>query len=107
MTQPTSQYAQMAQNHWAQFLPNRYSQIPNPDEFFTALGQEVEEQIQDLAEQIAGQDPPGEDYLSKVGRLNQARQTAREKVLAERVFLPAEPGSPMDEDTATDQGNEA
>ncbi|TKG61546.1 hypothetical protein [Prauserella endophytica] len=94
-----NQYAAMARSHWQRFLPSRYSAITDPDSFFSTLGQEVETEIDQLTEQLAGEDPPNEDYLGKVGRLNAARQQAREKVLAERVLLPAEPGSLMDEDS--------
>jgi hypothetical protein len=98
-----NQYAAMAQTHWARFLPTRYSQIKDPDSYFSSLGQEVTDEIDELTQQLTEDDPPSEDYLSKVGRLNAARQQAREKVLAERVLLAAEPGSPMDEDTETQQ----
>lgn len=97
-----NQYGVMARKHWAKFLPTRYAQIEDPDSFFSTLGQEVEEEIDQLATTLAGEDPPGEDYLGKLGRLNAARQQAREKVLAERVLLAAEPGSPMDEDSDED-----
>lgn len=39
-------------------------------QLLSVLGQEVEEEIDELATALAGEDPPGEDYLAKVGRLN-------------------------------------
>jgi hypothetical protein len=87
-----NQYGTMARDHWARWLPDRYSQIQDPDSFFTTLGQEVAQQIGDLMLDLAGDDPPGEDYLAKVGRLHMARLQAEEMVLAERVLLPPEPG---------------
>src|SRR6266566_2547166 len=97
MTAAMNQYATLARDHWKRFLPSRNSQIQDPDRFFTTLGQEVEQEIADLTETLAGEDPPEEDYLAKLGRINAAAQQAREKVLAERVLLPAEPGTEMDE----------
>lgn len=94
-----NQYGAMAMSHWGRYLPTRFSQIEDPVSFFSTLGEQVEEQIDQLSDQLAGIDPPGEDYLGKVGRLNAARQQAREQVLAEQVLLPAEPGSEMDEDS--------
>jgi hypothetical protein len=94
-----NQYGEMARHHWETFLPQRYSRIEDPPSFFSMLGKEVETEIDQLTEQLAGEDPPGEDYLGKVGRLNAARQQAREKVLAEQVLLPVEPGSAKDEDS--------
>lgn len=98
-----NEYATMAAEHWRKYLPNRYHQISNPDQYFQRLGQEVETEIAELTEALAGQDPPGEDYLGKVGRLTAATQQARETVLAERVLLPAESGTPLDETEPTHQ----
>jgi hypothetical protein len=92
-----NKYATMAADHWRRFLPTRYRQIPDPDSYFQTLGQEVEQEIAELTEALAGRDRPGEEYLDKVGRLTAAAQQARETVLAERVLLPAEPGTEMDE----------
>lgn len=96
MSQPND-YAAMAQQHWARFLPNRYQTIEDPDSFFSRLGREVAEEIDQLTHQMAGDDQPNEDYLGKLGRLNAARNQAREKVLSERILLPAEPGTAEDE----------
>jgi hypothetical protein len=76
-------YRTIARELWARFLPR--------------LGQEAQEEIDELTDRLAGDDPQGEDY-GKIGRLNTACQHAREKVLAEQVLLPAEPGSPTDEE---------
>lgn len=97
-----NQYATQAQAHWQRFLPHRYSQIPDPEQFFTTLGQEVEQEIAELTETLAGDDLPGEDFLAKTGRIKAATQQAREAVLTERVLLPAEPGTEMDETEPAD-----
>ena len=85
-----NRYGKMARDHWARWLPARYAQIPDPERFFTALGREVEQQIGDLAMDLAGNGPPGEDYPARVRRLNMARLQAEETVLAERVLLEPE-----------------
>jgi hypothetical protein len=92
-----NQYARQAQNHWRTFLPSRYRQIENPTAFFAALGKEAEQQIEEMTHRLAGPDLAGENYLQKTGRLTAAEQQAREIVLSELIFLPAEPGSEMDE----------
>jgi hypothetical protein len=94
-----NRYGRMAQAHWQRWLPSRYREIPDPSSFFTTLGQEVEEQVVSLSLEIAGDDPAGESYLDKVGRLNMATLQAEEIVLAERVLLAAEPGVDPDEET--------
>lgn len=90
-------YGTRARRHWQTFLPTRYAQIEDPETFFTHLGEQVETEIETLEQSLAGEDPPGETYLEKLGRLRTARLNAEDQVLREMVLLPAEPGSPMDE----------
>jgi hypothetical protein len=87
-----NRFGRAAQMHWQQHLPSRYAQVPNPEAFFSTLGDQIESEVQDLAATLAGPDPAGEDYLTKVGRLNAARQQAEEAVLSEQAFL--SPGNP-------------
>lgn len=89
-----NRYGRLAQQHWAKWRPTQLSQIPDPEEFFSTLGQEVERQVEELAANLAGDDPGGEDYLEKLGRLKMARLTAESQVLRESVLLPPEPGHP-------------
>ncbi len=58
-----NQYGRMAQRHWQLWLPNRYSQIQNPETSFADLGTEVEQQIVDVSLALAGDDPPEEGFL--------------------------------------------
>jgi hypothetical protein len=94
-------YGMIAQRHWARWLPSRYALITDPDSFFSTLGQEAAQRIEDLATELAGSDPPGEDYLAKAGRRTMARLRAEEVVLPELILLPPEPES--DEETEPDQ----
>jgi len=96
-------YGTTAQRHWERWLPERYAAIQDPGSFFSTLGEEVARQIADLALDLAGDDPPGEDYLVKVGRLNMARLQAEEIVLREQVLLPPEPGSGPDPGDQTEE----
>jgi hypothetical protein len=88
-------YGSQAMEHWRRWLPSRYGAITNPAEFFEDLGRQVEGQIAELSTQLAGEDPPGESYLDKVGRLNMARTQAEEIVLRELVLLAPEPDADM------------
>lgn len=108
---PMNPYGQQAWDHWKTWRPHELSQIPDPTEFFARLGLEVEAQIDQVAADLAGDDPAGEDYLAKVGRLRMARATAESQVLRELVLLPAEPGHPeydpsedLDQQPTTDEG---
>ena len=85
-----NKYARLAMSHWQRTDPDRYAEIPEPKEnFFAQLGEQAEREIQQLEDAIAGSDPPNEDYLTKVGRLNAARQAAQERVLAELILIPS------------------
>ncbi|WP_238323877.1 hypothetical protein [Salinispora pacifica] len=89
-----NQYAAQAMSHWRSHLPNRYRQIEDPDEFFTELGEQIAQQIEELSRTLAGPDPEQETYLSKVGRLNNARLSAEGQVLREMLPDPATDLSP-------------
>lgn len=97
-----NRYGRLAQAHWVKWRPNELSQIPDQEEFFTRLGLDVEGQVEELAAAMAGDDPGGEDYLQKLGRLRMARLTAESQVLREQVLLPPEPGHPQAEDENQD-----
>ena len=85
-----NKYGRLAMSHWQRTDPDRYAEIPEPKEtFFQQLGEQAEREIQQLEDAIAGSDPPNEDYLTKVGRLNAARQAAQERVLAELILIPS------------------
>jgi len=88
-----NQYATLARNHWRHHLPTRYAQLSEPETYFSQLGEQVEEQIEALAEALAGQDLANETYLQKVGRLTEARATAESTVLRELVLLENETDS--------------
>ena len=92
-----NRYGAMAERHWRRWLPGRVAAMVDPVGFFSRLGREVEAQIEELAAELAGDDPPGEGYLEKLGRLNMAWLRAEEVVLQERVLLPPEPGLEEDE----------
>jgi len=86
-----NRYGLMAQRHWAQWLPQRYATISEPDSYFSTLGQEAARQIEELTLELAGDDQPGEQYLAKAGRLTAARSRAEEIVLPQRVLPAPEP----------------
>jgi hypothetical protein len=83
-----NRYGAMARRHWERWLPGQYAAISDPGAFFAVLGEEAARQVGDLAEQLTGDDQPGEGYLERAGRLASARARAEEMVLPQRV-LPA------------------
>jgi len=98
-----NRYGDMAISHWQRTDPARFQAIPESERvaFFTELGERAESEIRALADAIAGSDRPGETYLQKVGRLNQARLDAESEVLREMILIP-DPNDPeIDETPAT------
>lgn len=91
-------YGDKAQKHWAKWLPMRYRNIEDPEAFFSALGEEAEDEVITLAAALAGPDLPGETFMEKRGRLNMVRLNAESQSLAEMVLLPPEDaGAPAEE----------
>jgi hypothetical protein len=82
-------YGELARQHWASRLPEVYDGIRDPGWFFTVLGELLVADIDQLADEIAGDDPPGEGYLAKVRRLTAARATAHAVVLSPYLDPPS------------------
>lgn len=93
-----NRYGKHAEETWKMLAPTQYAQIPDPEVWFTTLGEESETSVGELSVQLAGPDPEGETYLEKVGRLNAARTQAEEIVRAE--MLTPQDQDPEDEDEA-------
>ena len=90
MVGPMNQYGLIARDHWIKVAPSRYAALPNAEEYFEDLGEQVQGQVDDLSQRIAGPDPAGEAYLEKVGRLTMAKRQAEEIVLADLVWITPE-----------------
>src|SRR6266567_5339337 len=100
-----NRYGVIAQRHWARWLPRQYAAISDPESFFTALGEEVARQIDDLADELVGEIRQSDSYLAHVGRLFAARAIAEELVLPQRVLPEAEPAADDDqEDVKPERG---
>jgi hypothetical protein len=100
-----NQYGAMARDHWRRFRPTSFAEIKDVDSFFSTLGEEVATEIDETTQALIAQQPSTTDYVRNVGQQEAARRQAEERVLSERVLLPAEPGSPLDESDPTE--NEA
>ena len=100
-----NRYGKFAQDTWKALAPAQYALIPDPEAWFTTLGEEAENSVGELTVQIAGPDPTGEAYLEKVGRLNAARMQAEEIVRAEMLTPQAEDltGPDQNEDESEDE----
>ncbi len=85
-----NKFGQIAHDHWKKWLPERYATIRDPETYFSMLGDEIQEQVHEVADALAGNDRPGEGYMEKLGRLNMARFNAEAQVLREMALLEPE-----------------
>jgi len=88
-------YGELVRRQWQGCLPDVYQQIRDPGAFFAVLGEVIAQRIDELADYVAGDDPPGEGYLAKVARLTAARDHAKGRVLGEYLLLPLEEDRPV------------
>lgn len=83
-----NKYGLQAQNHWKAYLPQRYNDLKNPEEFFTSLGEQVQQRIDDL---VAAQTPQSsEDYLENLRALNMVKFNVESDVIREMVLIDPE-----------------
>lgn len=85
-----NEYGQIAMHHWQTYRRSEYSQIPDPESHFAALGQEAQERAARIEEDVVRSTPTTQDYVASVGHRTQARATAREIVLADLLLPPQE-----------------
>jgi hypothetical protein len=72
---------------WPWFGPPWYAEIEDPDAWLAAIRRHLA-RVDELTDEIAGDDTPGEEYLAKAGRLTAARHQAEENPSGTR--LPAQ-----------------
>jgi hypothetical protein len=80
-------YGAKALAHWRRHLPDQLAQIPDPEAFFTLLGETAEAEIDQVADSLADMTRPGEGYLQEVARLTTARHTAESQVMREMILV--------------------
>jgi hypothetical protein len=95
-----NRYGVIAQRHWARWLPRQYATIGDPESFFTALGEEVARQIDDLTDDLVTEIQQSDSYLAHVGRLCAAHAIAEELVLPQRVLPDPELAADNDQEDA-------
>lgn len=88
-----NEYGKTAMRHWETYRPQALAELDNPTQFFEDLGRQVAARIADLWPTLAEpQEGESLDFAETVSRNRMAQQQARETVMQEMVFLPAEPG---------------
>ena len=87
---------------WCQLLWDRsgppwYEEIDDPVAFLAAIRQQLAGQVDELTDELAGDDRPGEGYLGKAGRLTAARHQAEETIMHEHGPLTSDDEDDGDE----------
>lgn len=100
-----NRYGVIAQRHWARWLPRHYAAISDPDSFFTALGEEVARQIDDLTDELVDEIRQSDSYLAHVGRLFAARAIAEELILPQHVLPDPELAADDQDDAPPESGD--
>jgi hypothetical protein len=91
-----NRYGMIAQKHWETHAPSLVAGLPDPTAFFSDLGLEVQRQVETLMASQAGLDSAEETYLEKAARLQTARSTAEEVVMADLVWI-KDPELPLEQ----------
>jgi hypothetical protein len=90
-------YGQLALDHNRTHRPVACSQIPDPEGFFTEVGEQIATAISDLRDEILGPRRPGEDLETYRRRGYQALATAEELVLADHHLFQPETAAAEDD----------
>jgi hypothetical protein len=82
-----NRYGAQAMDHWTRAHPERVREMEDPEGFFTQLGEDVSQAVDELARKLALPAPTQEGYLQRLRRLNTARAMAESHVIREMVLL--------------------
>lgn len=106
---PTSMnhYGALALTHWKTHRPTQYAELENPKEFFSQLGEEISQRVQQLRLDLEAAERPILNQmqdLERIGRLNAIRKQAEELVFEDLVWPQAPEGLlPEDESPETSE----
>ena len=93
-----NRYGRMAYDHASQHQPKSFASMADPITHFSRLGEEVENRVTTLRDQLLGSLRPSESLEDYRQRGYQARCQAEEVVLAEMVWTEPEPTTHPDDD---------
>lgn len=81
-----NRYGVLAREHWEKYAPSRVEALEDPEGFFTEMGEQVQGQVQAIAQQLEISTPAEQEYQARVAQLTGFRRQAEEQVLAEMVY---------------------
>lgn len=86
-------YGERARRHWQEQRPHAYSQLEDPEAFFTDFGERLAAQISRVQDELlnrADTPEPGDDYLANMRRMRTTRADAESVVLNQEVYADSE-----------------
>lgn len=93
-----NRYGRMAYDHASQHQPKSFASMTDPLDHFSRLGEQVENRITALRDDLLGSPRPSETSEDYRQRGYQARRQAEEIVLAEMVWTEPEPTTHPEDD---------
>ncbi|GAA2836379.1 hypothetical protein ACFQ0M_48970 [Kitasatospora aburaviensis] len=91
-----NEYGRTAWRYWQTYRPQALAELPNPQAYFTDLGDQAEEMEASLwldLQEAALAEARTEDYEERLGLSNMARMQAQEMVRTELIYLEKEAGT--------------
>lgn len=87
-----NQYGRRAMRHWQKWLPERYQELEDPEEFFTELGEQAAEEIDNLSTELDAQYPDRDQagYSDRVAQLSTSRKMAENQVTRDLLLVDPE-----------------
>lgn len=89
-----NRFGRFAEQAWRTLAPTAYSQIPDPSAHFSRLGELAESQWAQLWPALLEPDVEGEEFFTKVGRVEAAKLQAEEMIRADLLTPPADDQEP-------------
>lgn len=77
-----NRYGKRLEMHYRTHRAVDLEQLSAPQEFFSRLGLEIAERVDERADQIAGTMSPTASFVDRMGLLGEARFTAESEVMA-------------------------
>lgn len=79
-------YGLRALSYVRDHCPGRFATIPDPIGFFTALGDQMHEEVLAVEESLRAAPTAGEDWAKAVGEMQMAHLMAEERVFSEMLY---------------------
>lgn len=95
-------YGRRVYDHWKANAPHRLRELENPTEFFTELGERLQQQISDARQRLEATLDPNLTYLQRAGQMQAIRKQAEELILSDYLVTDPPEGEELLEELKAD-----